>query len=216
MPAAAAQHPVPRILAISPPDPLAAEAWVRAAPELVEAGAQGLLLRVLGTPAATLPRWVDALLGTGAAVILHARCPGAVQLAAQHGLSLHLPSWEDPQPWRPRVAGLLGQSCHDLAQLQRAALCCDYATLSPIFPPLSKPQDARPALGVQRLAAAARAVRLPILALGGLTPAGVEACLRAGAWGAAGIGSFARPDQLSALAKALEACEVSPQPPDPR
>ncbi len=66
----------------------------------------------------------------------------------------------------------------------------DYATLSPIFTPSSKPGDARPTMGVRALAGH----RVPVIALGGIDADNAAACVEAGAAGVAVIGAV-----LSAL-----------------
>ncbi|RMH52487.1 MAG: thiamine phosphate synthase [Zetaproteobacteria bacterium] len=61
-------------------------------------------------------------------------------------------------------------SCHDADQLRRAAeVGADFALLSPLFATASHPQ--RPPLGVERWRALATAAPLPVVALGGITPA---------------------------------------------
>ncbi|MHB1677600.1 MAG: Nudix family hydrolase [Sulfuriferula sp.] len=63
---------------------------------------------------------------------------------------------------------LVGASCHNAAELERAEqLGCDYALLSPVLPTASHP-DAMP-LGWTQFAALAANRSLPIYALGGLT-----------------------------------------------
>jgi thiamine-phosphate pyrophosphorylase len=193
--------PVPRLLSISPSDPWDASLWVALAPDLVAAGADGLLLRVPGVVGLPLEAWVERLLATGAMVLLHARTPGGLNLALSRGLGLHLPAGAGEVPGIP----LLGQSCHGLAELRQAAHRCAYATLSPIFAPLSKPNDPRPTLGVAALGRACTAVDLPVLALGGLDPEGAMACLAAGAWGVAGIGALGTPGRVAALAACIAA-----------
>ncbi len=195
---------VPRLLSLSPPDPGGASMWVGGAPGLVEAAADGLLLRLLAERESAVPAWLDDLEDTGVVVIVHARTPGAATEVAGRGVGLHLPSGVDPAPWRSRVRGLLGQSCHDLAELQRAATVCDYATLSPVWAPRSKGlapgQAAIGLVGFQRLVAA---VDLPVLAMGGIGPGRVTPCLAAGAWGVAGIGAFGDARVVGELAAEL-------------
>jgi len=58
-----------------------------------------------------------------------------------------------------------------------------------VFAPLSKASE-RPVLGVERLGEAVRAVKIPVLALGGITVENAAECLRAGAAGVAGITLF--------------------------
>ena len=59
----------------------------------------------------------------------------------------------------------------------------------PVFPPLSKSTGLQPR-GLEALAHAASAVRIPVLALGGVTPENIPACVSAGAAGVAGISLF--------------------------
>ena len=193
---------IPQLLCISPPGMEQAQRWLRALPALARAGADGALLRV---PRGAPQVWVEVLHSAGLTSIVHLRSLRDVEPALALGCGLHLPAWEDPGPWRARVQGLLGQSCHDLEELCRAAAVCDYATLSPIFAPRSKPADRRPTLGLGGLSLACRQVRMPVLALGGLCPGRVAGCLQAGAAGVAGIGGFGEPVVVAELAVVLAA-----------
>ena len=58
-----------------------------------------------------------------------------------------------------------------------------------MFSPISKGSDLAPR-GVDQLAQAVRAVRIPVLALGGVTLKNAAACVEAGAAGIAGISLF--------------------------
>jgi thiamine-phosphate pyrophosphorylase len=131
-----------------------------------------------------LARWyVDR----GARVIVNSRADIAVAAGAA---GLHLPSNSlAPNELRRIVpAGfLIGVSCHSREELERAEReGADYAYLSPVFSPLSKPDD-RPPLGLDGFAATIVGLRIPVLALGGITPERIPDCLRAGAAGVAGI-----------------------------
>jgi len=94
---------------------------------------------------------------------------------------------------------LLGVSAHCREDLVRAADAgADYALLAPIYPPNSK-ISARPALGP--VAIEDWHELLPLIALGGVTPARMADCLRAGAIGVAAIGAlFAAEDPAAAAA----------------
>lgn len=79
----------------------------------------------------------------------------------------------------------IGCSVHSLdAAQKREAEGADFVTYSPIYPTASKPGYG-PAVGVERLAAVVEGVKLPVFALGGITPARVTECLAAGAFGVA-------------------------------
>jgi len=115
-----------------------------------------------------------------------------VALAAGAG-GAHLPAGSPaPRCWRscaPR-GFLIGVSCHTLDELCAAeADGADYAVFSPIFPPRSKAAGAQP-LGLEALAKAAHAVRIPVLALGGITSENAQECIRAGASGIAAISLY--------------------------
>ncbi len=86
---------------------------------------------------------------------------------------------------------LIGVSCHSVDEVRRSAdEGASFAVLAPIFPTAGK----GPALGLAPLREAASAVRIPVLALGGVTAPRIAECLAAGAAGVAGISLFQRPD----------------------
>lgn len=81
---------------------------------------------------------------------------------------------------------LVGASCHDAEQLQRAAdLGLDYALLSPVLATASHP-DTVP-LGWERFAELVDPVALPVYALGGMKDVDVARARLAGGQGVAGI-----------------------------
>lgn len=88
-------------------------------------------------------------------------------------------------------AGLIvGVSCHSVDDVARAEdEGADYVYLSPIFESPSKPGYG-PVLGLGVLAEAARKVRIPVLALGGVSRENERLCVEAGAAGIAGISYF--------------------------
>ena len=65
---------------------------------------------------------------------------------------------------------LIGLSCHSAEDVAAAAASgADYASLSPVFLTESKPGYG-PALGIERVGAIAKGSKLPLVALGGLSP----------------------------------------------
>ncbi|TAM80578.1 MAG: thiamine phosphate synthase [Acidobacteria bacterium] len=85
---------------------------------------------------------------------------------------------------------LVGVSCHSLDEALRAeAGRADYVLLGPIFDTPSK-RPYGPPLGLDKLSEVTNRIRIPVLALGGVTVGRVKPCLEAGAIGIAGIRLF--------------------------
>lgn len=106
-----------------------------------------------------------------------------------------------------RQAGLLrerlrfGVSAHSLEGVLAAeAAGAAFATLGPVYETASK-AGYGPPVGLKLLEQAAARSRLPLLALGGITPERVKPCREAGAWGVSAISAvWDAADPLAALA----------------
>ncbi len=84
----------------------------------------------------------------------------------------------------------IGVSAHLLAEVRAAEEeRADFVLFSPIYPTISKTPNGPPQ-GLRNLRTAAESVRIPVLALGGITAENAPECVAAGAAGVAGISLF--------------------------
>ena len=96
---------------------------------------------------------------------------------------------------------MIGCSIHGFhAAKKRESESADFLTYSPIYPIASKP-DYGPAVGLSNLEALVKQVKIPVFALGGITPARVGECLKAGASGVAVMSGIMSPIDTSINAK---------------
>lgn len=136
-------------------------------------------------------RCVDAARGSATRILVNDRLDVALAAGA-HGV--HLPGHGVPAERARRVTPrgfLIGRSVHHATEAARVAAdgAVDYLVFGTVFQTASKGGVA-PA-GVKGLAAAAAAVAVPVLAIGGVTADRVSEIARSGAAGLAAIGLFA-------------------------
>lgn len=129
--------------------------------------------------------------------------PAVTEAAGLAGV--HLPAGTDPAAARALLgqAALVGASVHTAAEAARLdPAVVDYAVAGPAFATASKPGYG-PALGLCGLAAMARASRVPVLAIGGITAGSIPDLMAAGVAGVAVMGGVMRAvdpgDEVGAL-----------------
>ena len=117
---------------------------------------------------------------------------------------VHLPANAEPVGSVKAETGdhfYIGCSVHSLdAAKKREVEGADFLTYSPIYPTASKPGYG-PAVGTARLTEVVEGVKLPVFALGGITPARVPECLTAGAFGVAVMSGVMSPKGARIQAK---------------
>ena len=186
--------------------------------DLLDAGVSAIQLREkdlcdadfikLAKPIAKLCR------GYAAQLFINSRIAIAVELGAD---GVHLPG--DSAPVEKVVPQsdnrlIVGCSVHSRDEARTRELeGADFMTYSPIYPTASKPGYG-PAVGLENLRKVAERVKIPVFALGGVTPERVPECIGAGAYGVAVMSSVMSAETAAQNAKAylqtLKAC-LKPQ-----
>ena len=158
------------------------------------------VLEVLAEQVLSLVARYDAML------LINAVADIAVKIGAQ---GVHLPGGTLPRAVRDRVGPLflIGYSAHTYAELD-CVDGADFVTYSPIFTPGSKPGYDGVEVGPAGLASAVKYSRLPVYALGGITPDRAAKCRTTGCAGVAVMsGILAAKDPTKAVWEFLKAWE---------
>jgi thiamine-phosphate pyrophosphorylase len=163
--------------------------------QVLNAGCRWIMVREKGLATAELCPLVATIQEAASAFGATISINGDYTAASIRGIrAIHLPQGH-PVPAIRRVMGaqtLIGVSAHSVAEaMQAAAESANYITASPVHETQSKPGYG-PALEMDGLAEIVAAVRIPVLALGGVTTENAAACIRAGAAGVAVMGSVMR------------------------
>lgn len=139
-------------------------------------------------------RVIDAVHGTVARVLVNERTDVAMAAGAA---GVHLPAAAVAASRVRTIAPpgfLIGRSVHreDEAVTAEQGGGCDYLLFGTVFPSASKPPR-HPVAGLAALERVCSRVRLPVLAIGGITGERIGYAARAGAAGFAAIGLFTEP-----------------------
>jgi thiamine-phosphate diphosphorylase len=152
-------------------------------------GATILLLRDPSASSRTLEQEARRLIPTSTVpVVVHSRVDVAVSTGAY---GVHLPEEEMSVEEARRLfaKGLLGRSVHSVEAAREAEQQgADYVLFGPVFPTSSHPDV--PPVGLDALREVADAVKIPVLAVGGVDPSLEPSCRKAGAAGFAAITYF--------------------------
>jgi thiamine-phosphate pyrophosphorylase len=148
------------------------------------------------------------LAGTRARLVVNDRVEVAAVARAD---GVHLgPADTDPVEARRLLGGgaLIGATANDLERARRASRDpVDYLGVGPVFGTASK-RDPAPSLGLDGLRRIVRAVTVPVIAIGHVTPERVAPLLEVGAYGVAVLSAVALADdptrRVAAFARAIE------------
>jgi thiamine-phosphate pyrophosphorylase len=160
----------------------------------LEAGVEWIQIREKDLSARELFMLVQRALAlpnlNGSKILVNTRVDVALAAGAA---GAHLPSGSPTaRLWRTVTPPgfLIGVSCHTIDEVRTAEHeGADYVLFGPVFPPRSKASALAPR-ELSGLAQAARAVQIPVLALGGITAENARDCVNAGAAGIAAISLY--------------------------
>nr|ART40115.1 K152 [uncultured bacterium] len=191
-----------RLLAVADRAPFASdEAWLARLMEIAAVPGLWLQLRTKTLP----PEHRARLLASAARRLGAARARtlvnGSIIEARELGLAgAHYPETALPDRLGAHAGLLAGASVHSPQARQAAERAgADYVIAGPVFAPSSKPGEGR---GLAWLAEIARGSAVPLVAIGGISPARVGDCLAAGAAAVAVIGGIVLADDPRAAAAA--------------
>ncbi len=159
----------------------------------VEGGASVIQLRLKGASTEQVVESGRPFRSLSAMFVVNDDVEAALQLAAD---GVHLGE-EDPGIERALASGLvLGMSASSADDaLDRERRGAHYIGCGPVWPTPTKPDAGEP-IGLEGLTAVCRAVRIPVIAIGGVNQRNAAACIAAGAAG------------VAVVRAAAEACQV--------
>lgn len=196
-----------RLIVVTDPDCGAGRTVLDVVRAALRGGAPAIQLRMKNASAREMTELARALLAetraAGALLFVNDRVDVALAAGAdgahvgQDDLPVHAARAITPPGF------LLGVSA-ETAELARAAEAdgADYVGVGPVYPTGSK-ADAGDAVGAERIAEVAAAVRIPVVGIGGITIDDAPAVLHAGAAGIAVISAVMRADDPEAATRAL-------------
>jgi len=172
------------------------EALLRYVQRAIEDGVERIQVRekdLSGRELCALVRRIMALPNPGGSrVLVNSRADVALACGAD---GVHLPGRSIAPNLLRAVAPAhfqIGISTHSVVELlQGQAEGADFAVFGPVFATPSKMHFGQPQ-GLIKLREAVRAVTIPVIALGGITPDNFQSCIDCGAAGIAGISLFQR------------------------
>jgi thiamine-phosphate pyrophosphorylase len=196
-----------RLIVVTDPECGAGRSVVDVVRAALRGGAPAIQLRMKDASAREMASVASALLAetraAGALLFINDRVDVALAVGAD---GAHVGQDDLPVSAARRIAPpgfLLGVSA-ETVELARAAQAdgADYVGVGPVYATGSK-ADAGDAVGTERIAQVAAAVRIPVVAIGGITIDNAPPVIRAGAAGVAVISAVMRADDPEAAVRAL-------------
>lgn len=147
----------------------------------------------------------EAVGGTGVLFIVNDRVDVALAVGAD---GVHLGQDDMPLEFARRLLGsdrVIGVSVDTVEQARRAeAEGADYVSLGPVFRTGTK-EDAGPVVGIAGVGSVRKAIRVPLVAVGGIDSRTAAGVIAAGADGVAVVSAVASAEDIEAAVAALRA-----------
>jgi thiamine-phosphate pyrophosphorylase len=138
--------------------------------------------------------------------VAYSECADGVHLGENSLPVLDVRKRVDEKPNPEGAKFLVGVSCHSLKAATAAARDgADYIFFGPVFATPSKAAIGAPQ-GLKRLDEVCSSVKIPVLAIGGMTRDNASECVAAGAAGIAAIRLFQDAEDLASLVADLRGC----------
>ncbi len=99
--------------------------------------------------------------------------------------------------------GYIGVSAHNVDEAKKAERFADYLGVGPVFRTTTK-EDAKEPIGVEGLKKIVDAVKIPVIAIGGINRENIKKVLSIGAFGVAVVSAIASQDAKKASQELLE------------
>ncbi len=170
--------------------------------ELMTAGIRAIQIREKDMPDGEFRRLVERVKRAAEKMPVQLTVNGRMSVAREFGTGLHVPEGSDIGAARRELGpnALIGASVHSVERAKEAERDgATFVMFGPVFPPISKSLTTS-AAGLDELAGVCEAVRIPVVAVGGVTPSNARGCIDAGAAAVASIGALlSAPNPRSAL-----------------
>jgi thiamine-phosphate diphosphorylase len=185
---------------------------VELARQAVDAGVHLIQVRERGLETSALAALVTSVMdvarGSTSRILVNDRLDVALACGAN---GVHLPADSLPPTLTRSISPpqfLIGRSVHGVDEAAAYGGSVDYLIAGTVFPTSSKPGTAR-LLGLDGLAAVARATTTPVLAIGGVTKERLPSIAASGAAGIAAIGLFVAMPMSEVVAAARSAFDIT-------
>lgn len=196
-----------RLLCITDRHTVSKDSLEEALKELIGSGLRAVQLREKDMPVETFRLLLGHIQKLSEGMPIRLFVNTRVDVAREFGLGLHLPDGSDVAAARKAMGpdAVVGVSVHSEDGARAAERNgASFVMFGPIFQTRSK--SGSPPAGLDALSGVCKAVQIPVVAVGGITPKNAASCLESGAKAVASIGALlSAPNRREALVDFMRA-----------